>query len=77
METRDAGDQQARPRACKARPAPRLGHWRRLDETQLLHEIVPKPAKLALLANPNNPNAEPDTKGTQAAAQTLGRELRC
>jgi putative ABC transport system substrate-binding protein len=43
---------------------------------QLLHEIVPKPAKLAFLVNPNNPNAEPDTKDTQAAAQTLGRELQ-
>jgi putative ABC transport system substrate-binding protein len=43
---------------------------------QLLHEIVPKPAKLALLVNPNNPNAEPDAKDAQAAADALGRELQ-
>jgi putative ABC transport system substrate-binding protein len=30
---------------------------------------------LALLVNPNNPNAEPDTRDLQAAAQALGRRL--
>jgi putative ABC transport system substrate-binding protein len=42
---------------------------------QLLNEIVPKPAPLALLVNPDNPNAEPDTRDTQAAVIALGREL--
>jgi putative tryptophan/tyrosine transport system substrate-binding protein len=43
---------------------------------QLLHEIAPKSAKLALLVNPNNPNAEPDAKDAQAAVNALGRELQ-
>jgi putative tryptophan/tyrosine transport system substrate-binding protein len=38
---------------------------------------VPKAEVLALLVNPTNPNAEPDTKDVQAAAaDSLGRELR-
>jgi putative tryptophan/tyrosine transport system substrate-binding protein len=41
----------------------------------ILHEIVPRPAALALLVNPNNPNADPDTQDARAAAATLGREL--
>src|SRR5258708_4812930 len=32
----------------------------------LLHETVPKAASIALLVNPTNPNAEPDTKDMQA-----------
>jgi putative ABC transport system substrate-binding protein len=43
---------------------------------QLLNEIVPKPAPLALLVNPDNPNAEPDSRDAQTAAVALGRELR-
>ena len=42
---------------------------------QLLNEVVPKPAALALLVNPDNPNAEPDSRDAQAAAAALGREL--
>jgi putative ABC transport system substrate-binding protein len=42
---------------------------------QLLHEIVPRPAPLALLVNPDNPNAEPDSRDTRTAAVTLEREL--
>lgn len=42
---------------------------------QLLHEIVPKPAPLALLVNADNPNAEPDSQDGRAAAVALGREL--
>jgi putative ABC transport system substrate-binding protein len=42
----------------------------------LLSEIVPKATVFGLLVNPNNPNAEPDTKDAQVAADTLGRELR-
>src|SRR4051794_10119170 len=43
---------------------------------QLLHELVPGPVSLALLVNPKNPNAEPDTRDTQAAAVALGRKLQ-
>jgi len=42
----------------------------------LLREIVPNATKLALLVNPDNPNAEPDMKGAQASADALGRQLR-
>jgi putative ABC transport system substrate-binding protein len=42
---------------------------------QLLHEIVPRPATLALLVNPDNPNAEPDSQDARTAAAALGREL--
>jgi putative ABC transport system substrate-binding protein len=41
-----------------------------------LREIAPNATKLALLVNPNNPNAEPDTKDAQASAHALGRQLR-
>ena len=42
---------------------------------ELVSEAVQKDAVLALLINPNNPNAEPDTKDLQAAADALGRRL--
>jgi putative ABC transport system substrate-binding protein len=42
---------------------------------ELLHEIVPRPATLAFLVNPNNPNAEPDSQDVREAAAALGREL--
>jgi putative ABC transport system substrate-binding protein len=42
----------------------------------LLHDTMPKGAVFALLVNPTNPNAEPDTKDAQVAADALGRELR-
>jgi ABC-type uncharacterized transport system substrate-binding protein len=42
----------------------------------LLREIVPNPSAFAILVNPNNPNAEPDTTDAKAAADALGRELR-
>ena len=42
---------------------------------ELLAETVPNASALALLVNPNNPNAEPDTKTLQAAAQALGRRI--
>jgi putative tryptophan/tyrosine transport system substrate-binding protein len=41
----------------------------------LLHEFVPKDAAFGLLVNPENPNAEPDTKDAQNAAGALGRQL--
>jgi putative ABC transport system substrate-binding protein len=42
---------------------------------QLLHEIVPKNTALALLVDPDNPNANPDAKEAQAASAALGHEL--
>ena len=42
---------------------------------ELVSEVVPGATVLALLVNPNNPNAEPDTRDLQAAAQALGRRL--
>jgi putative ABC transport system substrate-binding protein len=42
---------------------------------ELLAETVPNANALALLVNPNNPNAEPDTRSLQGAAQALGRRI--
>jgi putative ABC transport system substrate-binding protein len=42
---------------------------------QLLHEMVSKSAALALLVNPDNPNAEPDSQDARIAAAALGREF--
>ena len=42
---------------------------------ELLAETVPNANTFALLVNPHNPNAQPDTKSLQAAAQTLGRRI--
>ena len=43
---------------------------------QLLYELVPRAAIVALLVNPTNPDlAEPATKDLQAAARTLGVQL--
>lgn len=39
---------------------------------ELLREAVPKATTVALLINPNNPNAEFTTKNAQAAARALG-----
>jgi putative ABC transport system substrate-binding protein len=36
---------------------------------------VPKAAVFGLLVDPDNPNAEPDTRDAQAAASALGRQL--
>jgi putative ABC transport system substrate-binding protein len=49
----------------------------RLGEKNLatLHELVPKAAVIGALVNPNNPNAEPQTRDLQAAARTLGLQL--
>jgi putative ABC transport system substrate-binding protein len=38
---------------------------------ELLRELVPQADAIAFLVNPNNPNAEFDTKDVQAAAQAL------
>ncbi len=43
---------------------------------ELLHEVLPTAAILALLVNPTSPNlADADSKEQQAAARTLGLEL--
>jgi putative ABC transport system substrate-binding protein len=42
---------------------------------ELLAETVPNANALALLVNPQNPNAEPDTRNLQAATQVLGRRI--
>jgi putative ABC transport system substrate-binding protein len=39
---------------------------------ELLRELIPAVTVFAFLANPNSPNAEPETKEVQAAARTLG-----
>jgi putative ABC transport system substrate-binding protein len=46
---------------------------KRLD---LLHLVVPNEKVVGFLVNPSNPNADPDTKDAQAAAQVLGLTLR-
>src|ERR1700694_5356276 len=42
---------------------------------ELLRELVPQARVVAALANPINPNAEPQLRDLQAAAQTLGVQL--
>jgi putative ABC transport system substrate-binding protein len=42
---------------------------------ELLHQLVPNAAVIALLLNPNNANAELELNETQVAAQILGRQL--
>jgi putative tryptophan/tyrosine transport system substrate-binding protein len=41
----------------------------------LLRDIAPRAEVFAFLVNPNNPNADPDTKDVQAAASAAGRRL--
>jgi len=43
---------------------------------EVLHEVAPKAAKIALLVNPTNPNSETESKKLQAAARTLGLHLQ-
>jgi putative ABC transport system substrate-binding protein len=42
---------------------------------KLVSEVVPGAAVVALLVNPHNPNAEPDTRDLQTAANSLKRKL--
>jgi putative ABC transport system substrate-binding protein len=42
---------------------------------QLLHELVPNAAMMALLVNPNYPSAGSEIRETQAAAHAVGRNL--
>jgi putative ABC transport system substrate-binding protein len=41
----------------------------------LLREIAPRATVFGFLVNPDNPNAEPDIKETQAAAEALGLKI--
>jgi putative tryptophan/tyrosine transport system substrate-binding protein len=41
----------------------------------LLRDVAPRADVFAFLVNPNNPNADPDTKDVQAAAAAAGRRL--
>src|SRR5262249_49518205 len=43
---------------------------------ELLSEILPNANAMALLVNPKNPNAEPDTRTLREAAGGLGRRIR-
>ena len=42
---------------------------------ELIQRTVPGVALIGLLVNPSNPNAEPDAKESEAAANTLGQKL--
>ena len=42
---------------------------------QLLHELVPNVAVVAIIVNPNNPQAAEQLQDLQAAARTLGAEV--
>jgi putative tryptophan/tyrosine transport system substrate-binding protein len=44
-------------------------------QLELLNELVPKSTTVAVLINPNNPNAEYDTRDVSSAADTLGQKL--
>src|SRR5262245_25392968 len=44
-------------------------------QLELLHEMVPKALTIAVLVNPNAPNAEPQTRELEVAAKALGLRL--
>jgi ABC-type uncharacterized transport system substrate-binding protein len=44
-------------------------------QLELLREFLPAASELGLLVNPRNPNAEPDTKQAEAAANSIGRKI--
>ena len=43
---------------------------------ELLHELVPAPAAIAMLVNPTSPYVEAETADVKASARVLGRQLR-
>jgi putative tryptophan/tyrosine transport system substrate-binding protein len=42
---------------------------------ELLHELAPKTAVIAMLVNPNNPDAETQLRDVQAGALAIGRQI--
>jgi len=44
-------------------------------QLEVLHEVIPKTADIGFLVNPDNPNAEPDTREVRFAAARLARKL--
>jgi putative ABC transport system substrate-binding protein len=42
---------------------------------ELLSELVPNAARIAMIVNPNNPTAETDARDVQAAASAVGQQL--
>jgi putative ABC transport system substrate-binding protein len=42
---------------------------------ELLHQLMPTATTIAILVNPNNSNAEPDTRDAQIAARGIGQQL--
>jgi putative ABC transport system substrate-binding protein len=46
-----------------------------VKQLEFLHEVAPSAALIALLVNPDNPNAENDTREAQAAANSLRVDL--
>jgi putative ABC transport system substrate-binding protein len=52
-----------------------IGHELSAKRLDLLHQLVPKAAMIGVLINPDNPNAENDTKEIQFAASALGLQL--
>ena len=43
---------------------------------ELLHELVPAPAVIAMLVNPTSPYVGPETKDVMASARALGRQVQ-
>jgi putative tryptophan/tyrosine transport system substrate-binding protein len=41
----------------------------------LMHELLPRATRFAVLVNPNNPNVAPLTRDVQAAAAAIGRQI--
>jgi putative ABC transport system substrate-binding protein len=46
-----------------------------VKKLELMHEIIPEAAVIAVLVNPNNPQADIQVSDLQAAADTLGRKI--
>src|SRR6516225_4222414 len=43
---------------------------------ELLHQLVPATAAIAMLVNPTSPYIEPETREVLAAARAMGREVQ-
>jgi putative tryptophan/tyrosine transport system substrate-binding protein len=46
-----------------------------MKKLELLHELIPKPATIAVLVNPKNPQAGTQVNDSQSAAAILGRHI--